>query len=393
VFDPLEVNNVATIPITIVNEATLPSYPNAEALCSWPARTGRCELVPATARRVSQWSPSRFKKAGQPIPEWWQDDPIFPGRAVQLFRLNNAYYFPASGSVVSASGEAMESAIEEFRFSTQDHSLPPLPHMTRIDSSVSFTPPNILPRLRRAIVTMPAGAIENYGHFVLDCLSGVAATMSVRNLRVYPYVFPNLAPWQRRHLELVGVGSTRILTQPIYRVSRLLFTNAMAHNLQTPNVHFLMLRDIQLSNVIADVPSSFGDRIYISRRGARLRSFLNESELEAHLAALGFSIVQPEMYQVDQQIQMFRRAKVIVGPSGSAFANVLYCRPGTIVVEIVPTPMAAAWVGWLCTLTRARWRPYYCEGRSERTWAVQADLRFDVDKNQLLRHILNEIAV
>ena len=169
------------------------------------------------------------------------------------------------------------------------------------------------------------------------------------------------------------------------------FTNSMAHNLHWPNVHFLTLRDIQLSNVSSGVPSSVGDRIYISRKNAQ-RSFLNEPELEIRLAALGFSIVQPEIYNVDQQIQMFCRAKVVVGPLGAAFANVLYCRPGTLVIGIVPTPMTAQWVGWLCALTNSRWRPYFCEGRSDRAWAVLHDLIYSADTDQLIRHILNEIA-
>jgi capsular polysaccharide biosynthesis protein len=88
---------------------------------------------------------------------------------------------------------------------------------------------------------------------------------------------------------------------------------------------------------------------------------------------------------------MFHRAKVVVGPTGAAFANVLYCQPGTLVVEIVPTPMAGKWIGWLCALTGSRWRPYFCEGHSRRTWAVQADLQFSTDKDQLISYIMNEI--
>jgi capsular polysaccharide biosynthesis protein len=380
---------VPTIPIEIVSEAKLPAYRSQAVFYSF-ARRGRFKLIPPTLRRVSEWSSSRFAKAGHPVPEWWQDDPVIPGRAVELYRLANAYYFPVSGSVISADGEAMESAVEEVRHTTPDLSLSPLPFVMVTAGSSHLALPENLPLLERAIVTMPGGAV-NYGHFILDCLTGVTATIGVKRLRGYPYVFPPLAPWQARHLELLGVTSPFIATQPVYRVSKLFFTNCMAHNLHSPNVHFQTLRDIQLSNVRSGPPSDIGERIYISRRGATLRCFLDEPELESRLATHGFSIVQPELYDVDQQIQMFRHAKVVVGPTGAAFANVLYCRPETLVFEIVPTPMAAYWVGWLCALTGSRWRPYYCEGRSDRTWAVQADLRFSVDKDHLIGHILSEI--
>lgn len=379
------------IPINIVNETTLPAYRSPAALCGLFVRRGRCELIPPTSRRVSEWSSNRFAKAGLPAPEWWQDNPVVSGRAVEMFRLTNAYYFPASGSIISADGEAMESAVEELRYMTPDHSLSSLPFIRRrMNGPSSFDPPAHLPRLKRAIVSMPAGA-GNYGHFVLDCLSGVVATMGVQKLRGTPFVFPPLLPWQRRHLELVGVTSPAISAEPVYRVSQLFFTNCMAHNLHSPNVHFLTVRNIQLSNVSENLAPGVGERIYISRRAARFRSFLDEPEIETRLAALGFSIVQPEMLQVDQQIQMFHRANVIVGPTGAAFANVIYCRPGTLVVEIVPTPMAAYWVGWLCALTDSRWRPYFCDGQSRRTSAVPEDIRFSTDKDQLIRYIQTEI--
>jgi capsular polysaccharide biosynthesis protein len=386
---------VPAIPIKIVNEATLPTYPSPAALCDSSVQRGRCELIPPTSRRVSEWSSGRFRKAGHPTPEWWQDDPVVSGRAVEVLRLADAYYFPPSGSIISVDGEAMESAVDELRATTHDNSLQKLPFVKVRSGSASFSPPAQLPRLDRAIVTFPAGGVT-YGHFVLDCLTGVAATLGADELRGGPYVFPPLWPWQLRHLELVGITSPLIADISIYRVAQLFFTNCMAHNLHSPNVHFLTLRDIQLSNVSGGPPSGVGERIYVSRRGGWARSLLDESELESRLAKLGFSIVQPELYKVDQQIQMFHRAKVVVGPTGSGFANVIYCRPGTLVVEITPAAMfpkawGGYWVGWLCALTGSRWRPYYCEGQSERTWALQVDMRFNTDKDQLIRYILAEI--
>jgi rhamnosyltransferase len=379
------------IPLKVVSEDSLPPYRRPAALCRLLPRRGRCELIPASRHRLSQWSANGFQKAGHPAPAWWQDDPVLPARAVELFRLSNAYFFPASGAVIAADGKVMDATVEELRNCTPDRSLSPLPDVVATGGSFRFEPPPQLPRLDRAIVTMPVGAGGNYGHFVLDCLPAVVATMRVPQLARYPYVFPALTPWQRRHLELLGVTAPLLAAEPIYRASRLVFTNCMAHNLHAPNVHFRKLRDIQLANVSGGAPAEVGERIYVSRRAAQLRTFVGESELEHRLAALGFSIVQPELYPIDQQIQIFHQAKVVVGPTGAAFANVLYCRPDTLVVEIVPTAMAGLWVGWLCAFTGARWRPYYCEGRSPRTWAVQADLVFSVDQEELISFILGQI--
>ncbi len=286
----------------------------------------------------------------------------------------------------------MEASVEEMRSGAPDASLSRLARTTVSDGTAWFSRPWYLPSKDSAIVTMPWGATFNYGHFVLDCLTGVAATVGVPELRGHPYVFPGLTAWQRRHLALAGITAPQIMRRDVYRVSQLFHTNCMAHNLATPNVHFLALRELQLSNAKPGVPPGVGERIYLSRRKARQRSFVDEPELEVRLAALGFSIIVPEAYSVDEQIRIFEQARVVVGPTGAAFANVLYCRPGSVIVEIVPAPMAGQWVGWLCALNGSHWRPYFCDGQSKQSWAVQRDLTFSIDMNQVMDQVLSAIA-
>jgi capsular polysaccharide biosynthesis protein len=379
------------IKIRAVEEATLPAYSSPARLCRLLPRRGRSVLLPTLSKRVSELSSCRFDRAGHPVPEWWQDDPVIPGRPVEMYRLSNAFVFPGRGAVVSSGGDAMQASTEELRFSSPDRSLAHLARATVSDGNVAFDCPAALPRLRRAIVTLPSGAVANYGHFILDCLGGVAATMGVPELAGYPYVFPPLAPWQRRHLELLGVSSPTILTGDVYRAARTIYTNCMAHNLHAPNLHFLTVRDRQLSNLASHESPNFSERLYLSRRG-HMRVFRDEPELEARLAASGFAVVQPELHSVDQQIRMFRRAKIIVGPTGAAFANVLYCQPGAQVVEIAPRQMADRWVGWLCALTGARWRPYFCEGQSENASAPHHDVTFGVDIADFTRHLFRGAA-
>jgi hypothetical protein len=82
-------------------------------------------------------------------------------------------------------------------------------------------------------------------------------------------------------------------------------------------------------------PSSpFGERLYISRENARRRRVANESELWAELAAHGFAKLHLEDLTWAQQISAFRAAKVIVAPHGAGLANLVFCRPGTKVIEL-----------------------------------------------------------
>lgn len=78
-------------------------------------------------------------------------------------------------------------------------------------------------------------------------------------------------------------------------------------------------------------------KLYISRRDSSRRKLANEAELEAALADLGFSVVCPGHLSFEDQVRLFRNAEVIVSPHGAGLANVLFCRPGTRVIELMPS--------------------------------------------------------
>lgn len=80
--------------------------------------------------------------------------------------------------------------------------------------------------------------------------------------------------------------------------------------------------------------SPFGERIYLTRETARRRRVTNEPQLWSELQAAGFAKIQLEHLTWTEQINVFRQAKIIVSPHGAGLANLVFCRPGTRVVEL-----------------------------------------------------------
>lgn len=78
---------------------------------------------------------------------------------------------------------------------------------------------------------------------------------------------------------------------------------------------------------------AFGEKLYITREGARRRRVSNEAELWPRLAVLGFVKLRLEDLSWREQTAAFSAAKVVVGPHGAGLANLVFCRPGTRVVE------------------------------------------------------------
>lgn len=73
-------------------------------------------------------------------------------------------------------------------------------------------------------------------------------------------------------------------------------------------------------------------KIFLARRKTRL--ITNEAEVRDVLKSFGFEIVEDVARSVDEQISLFQEASVIVAPHGAGLTNLLWCEPGTKVLEL-----------------------------------------------------------
>ena len=80
---------------------------------------------------------------------------------------------------------------------------------------------------------------------------------------------------------------------------------------------------------------SYPERIYISRSKCSYRRVINEENVIEILSGFGFVSVLLESMNLDEQIALFARAKVIISPHGSGLTNIMFCEPGTKVIELV----------------------------------------------------------
>lgn len=78
-----------------------------------------------------------------------------------------------------------------------------------------------------------------------------------------------------------------------------------------------------------------GERIYLTRERARRRRIANEGALWAELEGRRFVKVALEELSWAEQIAVCRAARVVVAPHGAGLANLVFCEPGTRVVELV----------------------------------------------------------
>ena len=129
-------------------------------------------------------------------------------------------------------------------------------------------------------------------------------------------------------------------------------------------------------------PRRFSPFVYISRRDAAFRRVRNEAEVEALLSEYGFESYALTELSFREKAALFAGARAVVGPVGAGLVNILFCAPGTPLIELLPRNLVVP--DYLDLTTRLQ-MPHYplissCEAASAQraTADRQDDLTVDL---------------
>ncbi len=108
-------------------------------------------------------------------------------------------------------------------------------------------------------------------------------------------------------------------------------------NLLTDSViHPLAISFLRSILPINNKYSKWGEKVYLSRKNQALRKF-NEQEVIDVLEQRGFDVIFPEQLSFLEQVALFNAAKFIVGATGAALTNLVYCKPNTKAICLIST--------------------------------------------------------
>lgn len=120
-------------------------------------------------------------------------------------------------------------------------------------------------------------------------------------------------------------------------------------------------------------------RLYISRAGRR--KVINETELTAMLSRYGFDIIEDKPRSVAEQIDLYRSASFILGPHGASFANLIWCEPGTQLLELFPPTYRPEYFRYLTQVLDIRYAAYSFGPVADSHYTfVDADIQVAVDE-------------
>lgn len=185
------------------------------------------------------------------------------------------------------------------------------------------------------------GMTTHFGHFFIDCLDRVMALRQLPDAGSGSMLTDGPMPQTVREMaSAAGFDESRARVVHIqpghgYRVHNLLLVTLASIKPALPAGNMALLRRLVLARVPV-APSEDGGRLYLGRRGVTRRRVVNQDAVESLLAAQGYRSFYPESHSLDETVAAFAGAESIVLAYGSAKFNLMFCRPGTRVICLVP---------------------------------------------------------
>ncbi len=126
-----------------------------------------------------------------------------------------------------------------------------------------------------------------------------------------------------------------------------------------------------------------GRKVFI-RRNSGYRNVINAQAVEDRLVAVGFEVVEPEKLTFAEQVALFSSASVVVGATGAAFANLVFCRPECRVVILIAELEGTSYYYWQNMASACGGRVCYVLGRIEQRHFRSIHSDFHVDPDDVL---------
>lgn len=248
-----------------------------------------------------------------------------------------------------------------------------------------------------AVSLATAAGERNYYHFLLEVMPRWAVVRQILpDVDVDAVYMPTAHQYERDLLVIAGIDPGAVIATgevPAIRASRLLVPGY-------PNVGEMQprwLADWVRQTFKPVDTASRPSRLFVTRgSGPNTRRLVEGPAVEAMLAERGFVTIDPGSMSVQEQIDHFAAADVIVGIHGAAMTNLVFSPPGVRILELF-APRYVKHCFWALSrnIPDSRYRYLLGHGRPPRPGrpmhGIQADVHLEpVEVERALERLLAE---
>lgn len=211
--------------------------------------------------------------------------------------------------------------------------------------------PRFKKRIRGQVFSLltGGGGNSNYWHWLFDVLPRLNIIKNLINQTTLDYyLFPSLdKKFQRQTLDILNIPNEKRISSKSFRhfsAEEIVITSHPYTLLNDPSLDSLRiplwiskyLRSEFLNSSIKKTKiKTFPKKIYINRKDATsLRYIINLDEVENILSKFGFESFTMSNLNFSDQVAMFYNANEIIGLHGAGFANIIFCKQKSKIIEM-----------------------------------------------------------
>lgn len=244
---------------------------------------------------------------------------------VFVCEVSPAHYYPALGLVANQSFKVFGDSIL-------------LPHRFHLSEAYRSVRPLRVSRRRGPVSSIQRIDAYNFWHWMADCLPQLLTLEKYMEGRPLTLLASdNLGGFQRETLALMLPPTMSVEFVPAKTwiwTDRFILPSYLSGrcNGYLPENYYAEIRRRVTRGL--DLPETAKPelRIYLSRSGAKRRRVTNEAAIMESLRRYGFTEVRPETMTLREQVSLFQRAEVIVGPHGAALGGMVFSTQAKVLV-------------------------------------------------------------
>ena len=218
----------------------------------------------------------------------------------------------------------------------------------RYNSVIRRGTPSILKKFSGTVLNLAQGASgNNYFHFFFDIIPKIYLLKKKIKNNINFYYVSAPKKWQIKIFKILGITESKLINSSknkhIFADQIICLDHPWYHKGTIQNQVKTLPKWVILINrkIFLKKASKFkcAKKIFLDRSssGTNHCQIYDQKHVNKWVKKNNLSIYKPEKLSFNKQIHLFKNASVILGAHGAAFTNIVFCRPGTKIIEIIPT--------------------------------------------------------
>tara|TARA_A100000164_G_scaffold236809_1_gene210304 strand:- start:28 stop:1125 length:1098 start_codon:yes stop_codon:yes gene_type:complete len=218
----------------------------------------------------------------------------------------------------------------------------------KYNSAVRKGTPSFITKIRGKVFNLCQGdSGNNYFHFLFDIIPKIYLLKTKINLNKIDYFYvSDPKKWQINIFKILGISKKKLLSS---KTNKHIFANEI-YAVDHPwyNKGYIQQNVKKIPKWI--INQNRKNFLNISKKNLKKKIFLDRSQSKYNHCQIAnindimklivekkFHIAKPEHLSFKKQINLFRDSSIIIGAHGAAFSNIIFCKPGTKIIEIIPS--------------------------------------------------------